>query len=403
MKIQALVLNSCAAIGRPVWRRKHLKKLVLVGMVESSHFQNWARVIISEKLFDEIWVVPSDYPVNRLTFQSLGFNENMGCKLKVFSFPLGKRINNIIFRLLDIVLGRKWRSVILFRYLKRSKPNFLHFHELQHGAYLYNPIYEYFKNRSGFRVICSTWGSDLLFYGELDSHKNELEKVFSWTDTLTAERDDDFLICEKFDYKNKFEAPVYITVGLKAPIPNPEQLPSKRNKILIKGYQDSHGRSLNALAALELVDSDVSNIEIRIFSASESVKLQAEFLRCTRGWDIQVIGRTTNLEIKRHFSESRIYLGLAISDGLSTAMVEAMANGAFPIQSMNSAAGTFLHKGISGYVVNPWDLSEIAEAIDIALRDDNLVDKAMEINISTLEKIYNYEDGVSAIRNLYSN
>ena len=80
-------------------------------MVESSHFQNWARVIISEKLFDEIWVIPSDYPVNRLTFQSLGFNENIGCKLKVFSFPLGKRLNNIIFRLLDIVFGRKWRSV----------------------------------------------------------------------------------------------------------------------------------------------------------------------------------------------------------------------------------------------------------------------------------------------------
>jgi glycosyltransferase involved in cell wall biosynthesis len=177
---------------------------------------------------------------------------------------------------------------------------------------------------------------------------------------------------------------------------------SLRRKILIKGYQDSHGRALNALAALELIKTDLTDYEIRVFSASEAVRSQVEFLRSKKHWDIEVIGRTTNLEIKKHFSESRIYLGLAVSDGLSTSMVEAMANGAFPIQSLNSAVNIFVKDGVSGFGVDPWNLQEIARCIDISLNDDGLVDDASKLNIATLERKYNYLDGVALIKKMYS-
>jgi glycosyltransferase involved in cell wall biosynthesis len=291
---------------------------------------------------------------------------------------------------------------MIYRYIWRARPNFLHFHELQHGAYLFNPIAKYFEERN-FKTICSTWGSDLLFYGELESHKDEIRKVFSWTDLVTAERKDDEKICNRFRYEKQFFAPVYITIGLNVPIDPPSLKTSARRKIIIKGYQDSHGRALNALAALDLVKTNLNNFEIRIFSASESVRLQVEFLRNTKQWDIEVINRTSNLEIKKHFSESRLYIGLAVSDGLSTSMVEAMANGAFPIQSLNSAVKIFTDEGISGFAVDPWDLFEIARNIDAALIDDALVDNASRLNIKTLENKYNYTDGVKLLKKIYSN
>ena len=401
MKIQEFALNLCLRPHLPFRRRKRSKNLVIVGMVESSHFQNWLRAIIREDIFGRVWIIPSDYPRKRMTLESLEVVGLLECRLKVFHFPVEKRTNQIIFRGLDFLFGREWRSIVLFKYLKKAKPDYLHFHELQHGAYLFNPISKYFLNQKKFRVISSTWGSDLLFYGKLESHRIEIEKVLSWSDVVTAERVDDKIVCEHFDFKNIFIAPVYITVGLKTPINVPDLKTSDRTLILIKGYQDNHGRALNALSALELVETDLEKYEIGVFSASESVRLQVEFLRSAKNWNIHVIGRTSNQQMKTYFSQARLYVGLAVSDGLSTSMVEAMAGGAFPIQSLNSAAGVFIQEGVSGFIVNPWEVNTIAQRIDQALNNDCLVDDAMTLNIRTLENKYNYEYGMAQIRKLY--
>jgi len=370
-------------------------------MVESSHFQSWLRATIREQIFDQIWIIPSDYPRKKLTQKTLGLVEDFDCKLKIFHFPVNKKTNRLLFKGLDLVFGKEWRAIVIFKYMKVAKPQFLHFHELQHGAYLFNPIYKYFKDRTKVKIISSTWGSDLLFYGKLQSHKSQISKVLLWSDVVTAERTDDMLICDEFNFKNQFLAPVYITVGLKSPLRIPTSRPSNRKMIMIKGYQDNHGRALNALSALELVQSDLKDYEIWVFSASEAVALQVEFLKSSKGWNIGVISRTTNQEIKKYFSQSRLYIGLAISDGLSTSMVEAMAEGTFPIQSMNSAAGVFIEDGVTGFIVNPWETKLIAQRIDQALNDDSLVDNAVELNIRTLENKYSYESGIAKIKKLY--
>jgi hypothetical protein len=70
---------------------------------------------------------------------------------------------------------------------------------------------------------------------------------------------------------------------------------------------------------------------------------------------------------------------------------------------LNSAVKVFTDEGISGFAVEPWDLIEIARDIDAALNDDALVDNASILNIKTLEKKYNYADGVTLLKKIYSN
>ena len=82
--------------------------------------------------------------------------------------------------------------------------------------------------------------------------------------------------------------------------------------------------------------------------------------------------------------------------------MEAMASGAFPIQSANSAAKNLIEHGVGGFIVEPWDLESVANAIRIALSDDQLVDTAKEINKDSLEKNYSLTDGISRLRELYS-
>jgi glycosyltransferase involved in cell wall biosynthesis len=377
------------------------KTLIIVGMVESSHLQKWIKTTISTELFDKIIVIPSDYPVNKLNFKSLGLMGKLKSKLTVFKLPVGKKLNNYIFRILDLIFGLNWRALILFIFIKIFHPRVVHFHELQHGGYIYNSKIFKSASKRNYKVICSTWGSDLILYGKLASHDLPLKQLLSNTDVLTAERVDDEVVARKLNYSNLFLAPLYITVGTKIESRTLLSKPSDRKKILIKGYQDNHGRALNALAALTLIEEHLIGYKIGVFSASTAVALQVDYLQNNSSLDIEIIKRTSNNEIRNYFSKSRIYIGLAISDGLSTSMVEAMEQGAFPIQSKNSAAELFIKNGRTGYIVDPWDIFGVANCIEKAVKDDQMVDAAVIENLYSLEKNYSYESGLRQIKELY--
>jgi glycosyltransferase involved in cell wall biosynthesis len=370
-------------------------------MVESSHLQKWIKATISAELFDKIVVIPSDYPVNKLNSKSLGLKNRLESKLIVFKLPIGKKLNNYTFRILDLIFGLSWRALILFVFIEFYRPNFVHFHELQHGGYIYNSKIFSSARKRKYKVICSSWGSDLVLYGKLSSHEAQLKRLLSNTDVLTAERVDEKEIAEKLNYFNLFLAPLYNTVGASVESIALSSKPSDRKMILIKGYQDNHGRALNALAALKLIEKHLHDYKIGVFSSSAAVQLQVDYLKSNSSLNIEIIKRSSNEEIKNYFSQSRIYIGLAISDGLSTSMVEAMEQGAFPIQSENSAASSFIKDGITGYIVDPWDITGVANCIEKAVKNDQMVDAAAIENIKTLTKKYNYESGLNLVKELY--
>ena len=117
---------------------------------------------------------------------------------------------------------------------------------------------------------------------------------------------------------------------------------------------------------------------------------------------INLLPRIKHDELMEYFRDSRVYIGMSISDGLSTSMVEAMANGAFPIQSENSAAAEFVEHGVTGMILNPWDVDAISDAIRTSLLDDFMVDKAAIKNAETINLQYSLELGKSRISNLYT-
>ena len=73
-------------------------------------------------------------------------------------------------------------------------------------------------------------------------------------------------------------------------------------------------------------------------------------------------------------------LGVSLSDGISTSLLEAMVSGCFPIQTGTSCADEWVVDGGTGMIVDVDDVPGIAEALRRALGDDQLVDRAAEIN-----------------------
>lgn len=387
-------LEPSFSVQRSTYGKNIKKKILIVGMSESPHLHTWIEGIEESQIVNQIWLFPSDFPVRKHT--------NKAISIKEFPYMLFGKLTNVTFRGLDALTNRLWRSLFLFYEIKRIKPTHLHFHETQHGAYIYNAIARHPKNKFQGKLILSTWGSDLIVYGRTQSHQSRVKEVMSWVNLLTSERIEDLPIAKSNGFTGKFLAPTYITVGNRN-FDFDSAKTSERTLVLIKGYQDNHGRALNALASIELLASeiDLNRFKFRVFSASESVSLKTELLRSEFGIDIEVLPRMPKATLMKYFGEARVYIGLAISDGLSTSMVEAMSHGAFPIQSKNSSAPEFLENSVTGGVVDPWNIPEIAKILKNALLDDELVINAARINLETLRSKYDWEIGLSSLVEIY--
>jgi glycosyltransferase involved in cell wall biosynthesis len=155
---------------------------------------------------------------------------------------------------------------------------------------------------------------------------------------------------------------------------------SSRRLILIKGYQGWAGRALVALRAIELCSDDLQGYRVAIYLAGADVKIAAELVSQSSGIPIDIIPPCSHDEMLRLFGRARVYIGLSISDAISTSLLEAIIMGAFPIQSDTSSANEWIEDEKTGCIVPPEDPGVVAAAIRRAVSDDSLVDYAAERN-----------------------
>jgi glycosyltransferase involved in cell wall biosynthesis len=375
------------------------EKILLVGMADSSHFQRWLNVLQEELPEKKILVFPSDRP--HFTRKKVVGLKGRTKTTRIFQLTQNNKLNFVSYFVLDNLLGLRWRAYFLARLIIRHRPGVIHFHETQHGAYIFNLIVSHKSIPNNSRNVISTWGSDLTLYSWINEHKVQISSCLKWADILTAERTTELEDAKRLGFAGQFRAPVYITVGL-----GPEDFaeiskPSSRKTILLKGYQDNPGRALNALQVISELKEELKDFKVLVYSASEAVRVQVDILRNRESINIEVLSGVTRNQMRTYFENSRVSISLAISDGLPSALVEAMQSGAFPIQSENSAAEEFLIHGESGFIVDPWDLDSIQKALKQSLQDDALVDSAIQANLSVLREKFSWSDGVTRLKNIY--
>lgn len=165
--------------------------------------------------------------------------------------------------------------------------------------------------------------------------------------------------------------------------------PSKRRIIALKGYQAAEsGQALRALDALQLCKTQLTDYKIVIHSAKathayenyEDVKSKAEIVSQSCGIPVEFLPYSPIEAIWDLFCKSRISLAISTSDGTPNTLLEALAVGAFPIQSNTGGLEHWVDSGQNGILV-PWnDTAAIADAITRSINDDDLVDRAAGMN-----------------------
>ncbi|MCL2157501.1 MAG: glycosyltransferase, partial [Methanobrevibacter sp.] len=169
---------------------------------------------------------------------------------------------------------------------------------------------------------------------------------------------------------------------------------SKRKIILVKGYHGWAGRALVALYALKIIKEYLSDYKIVIYSADDiSVKISAELFENETNINVALVPlNTSHSEMLKLQGSARLHIGLSISDGIPSSVLEAMAMGSFPIQSWTAATDEWIKDGENGFLVSPEDPCNVAEAMVKALTNDKLVDNAAKINWKIVKTRLNYND-----------
>ena len=272
------------------------------------------------------------------------------------------------------------------RFIQREKPDIIQSLEIQNSSYLTRLVKQkYYQNKPFPKWIVTNWGSDIYLFARLSNHRYKIRQVLTECDYYSCECQRDIQLARDLGFQGKV-LPVFPNTGgfnleLVSKL-RQEGLTSQRKIIMLKGYQTWAGRALFGLRALERCADILKGYEIYVYSArTEDIQIAIELFAQSTGIPITSIPLGSSHETLLEFhGKSRISIGLSISDGISTSLLEAMVMGSFPIQSCTACANEWFVDGETGLLVPPEDVEIIEVAIRKALTDDQLVDNAASQN-----------------------
>lgn len=274
----------------------------------------------------------------------------------------------------------------LLKTIKKVKPDIIHALEMQNAGYLVLKAKKRFPGKFP-PLITTNWGSDIYLFGRLPEHKSRIREVLAASDYYSCECKRDVCLAKEYGFKGEI-LPVFPNAGgfdlkkvsaLRQPGPV-----SERSLIMLKGYQHWSGRALVGLRALERCADMLKGYKVVIYSPSPDVQIAAELFQESTGTPIKIVSKNTpHHDILSLHGQARISIGLSISDGISTSLLEAITMGSFPIQSWTACADEWIQDGKTGILVPPEDPDVIEKAIRRALTEDDLVNEAAEQNWKT--------------------
>ena len=344
------------------------KRILFVAMAESVHSARWISQIV-----DQEWEI-SLFPVHPYQRHPL---------LRGITFFNSARVAGYLDLARERLRGTAsthYRELALSAVIRMVRPDLVHSLEMQHAAYLTQAA---LKRTRRVPWYVSNWGSDVSLFSRLASDRERVQAVLRDCDYYSCECERDVSLARELGLRGQV-MPVLpnaggIDVARALPLRQPGPI-SARRRIVLKGYQHWAGRALVGLQALRMCADQLASYGVDIFSASPETRIAAELFAQDTGIPVTLVPSTSHEAMLEMHGRARIYLGLSISDGISTSLLEAMTMGAFPIQSCGACAGEWFADGVGGLIVPSDDPEAIAGALRRALGDDGLVDRAAALN-----------------------
>lgn len=340
----------------------HVKKILVIAMLDSVHTFRWFETLQSIQGL-EFHIFPSG--PHRKVHPGLQALAGEGLlSIKIYGDDIK---NGLFFWAADRFLGNRLRGQKLATAIKSLKPEVVHVMEFQNAGYLYLAATK--KLNKTWRLALTNWGSDLYWFSKYPKHRAKLKSLLKHGDIYSAECKRDYGLATDLGFSGDSAPCLPNSFDPKLLNDARELLPPEQRKIiLVKGYQGWAGMAVMALRAIESQKQLLSGYEVVVFSSSASTRFQVLLMKLRGFRNITAYKKFSfnPAQMTDLFSKARIYLGISKTDGISTSVLEAMAFGAFPIQSKTSCSDEWLDSSSGILVAN--DELEIAAALASAIR-----------------------------------
>ena len=352
-------------------------RILIVGMADSVHLARWLSQFSSSPIDFVVFPSSPHRHIHILLKELVASTTN---QMTLTLQPSSMRSLALPLSALDIPFRNFFRSRLLRRLIQTNTFDLIHVLELQHAGYL---LLDTKLTTTLPKVFITNWGSDIYWFEQFPKHKERIIQLLKLASYYSAECQRDIDIVRRLGYTGITMPVIPNSGGINLDEIPKDSLPaSQRKKIMIKGYTGFVGQAIIALKACELAADHLTDYEVIIYSASLKTRLRAMKLRHIHKVHVTILKkRTQHNEMLRYFSESRIYIGISLSDGISTSLLEAMATGCYPIQTSTSCCDEWITNQTTGTIVTNLNPALISKNIQDALVDDQLVDLAAILNI----------------------
>lgn len=378
-------------------------RLLILGMCNSIHFARWLEHLDASQL--DIFVFNAS-PGRRV-------HERVKALMSKPQFnwvPSKEKVGFPSFLLQRFsVLNPMSRK--LARDIRVITPDFIHAVEMRVAGYLLLPIVDSLgaingKGRRTPQLIVTSYGSELHWFSKKKLHQIRIKKLLAITTKLTTECIRDASIAATLGYRGNVSS-FPATGGLsRGSLYELEYRPSARSRAVVKGYLGKWGKANTALGFVRKLHQRLPNQikEIVVYSADFRLMPFIWMHRCLSRLPVTVMkrGQLTHSEMLDLFATAAVYVGFSKTDGISTSMLEAMSQGAIPIQTNTACTEEWFKSGVSGVSAEIENLNPCLELAVELMSDEDRLRKAVAINLSTVAERYDYLQIQAKVRAIYS-
>lgn len=301
-------------------------------MVDSIHVARWISQFDSSEV--EFTLFPST-PHRRVHYKIKQLIADNG-NIKIV--PFGGLLSMPLW-VLDLVFSNYVRGLLLRGVIRKSSPDFVHALELQHGGYITSRALEDSSIKTTF--IATNYGSDIYWFQQFPQHLKKIKKLLARADRYSAECRRDVQLARKYGFSGEVMPVIPNAGGIDSSYLELSMLgPKDRNLLLIKGYDGWVGRATLVAKCLPLIREHLQGLTVLFYSCNSRTVRQIKKISRSANIEINYYrkGRLTHEEMMHLFSKSLVHVGLSLSDGISTAALEAKVMGAYPLQTDSSCA-----------------------------------------------------------------
>jgi glycosyltransferase involved in cell wall biosynthesis len=298
--------------------------------------------------------------------------EKIGKNITIYYLPIGKNSSNLHFQSQKDLIVYTWRAFFFsLKLIKRNNYNLTHsFFTVPCGALSW-----FFCKWKKIPYIVSLRGSDVPGYSERFGIIYKIITPFVkviWKNASKVFANSSSFKDLALKIYSKKDIGV-ITNGVSTeqfkPRPIEEKIEKSEAFKILCGTRVTPRKGFRFLIqAIKKLKDNGRNVHLEIIGdGNEKEELRALVRSLGMENEVSFVGVVSRDSIKEYFSFARIFISTSLNEGMSNAMLEALASGLPIIATNTGGTKEMVRSGLNGFVIKMKDVDDIVEKIEIII------------------------------------